>query len=67
MPAISLSSVDFPEPLLPMKPKASPLPTLKETSASAGTTSVGARAFPRPRPSRADLSVPKARVFPQRR
>jgi len=66
-PATSLRSVDLPEPFAPMTPNVSPRRTSKETPESAATVSDGSSAFPRPRPRNADLSVPKARVRPQRR
>src|SRR3954447_2762317 len=43
MPAISFSSVDFPEPLRPTTPKHSPFSTAKETSDSACSTSLRVR------------------------
>ena len=66
-PATSLRSVDFPEPFAPMTPKVSPRLTPKETPESAATVSAGSSALPSPFPRKADLSVPNARVRPQRR
>ena len=66
-PATSFSSVDFPDPFAPMTPNVSPRRTSKETDESAATTSEGSSARERPLPRKADFSVPKARVRPQRR
>ena len=66
-PATSFSRVDLPEPFAPMTPNVSPRRTAKETPERAATVSDGSSAFPRPRPRKADLSVPKARVRPHRR
>jgi hypothetical protein len=57
MPATSLSIVDLPEPLPPMRPNASPRPTVKSMPSRAAMASSGRSPLVRLRPTSALLRV----------